>query len=313
MSDAASVLLGKDTYAFQSSDQALIDRYSSHLHPGQGSALARRSLSGLLVFKGHEMKQPYAKLNKPAALAAQDPVAEIRSWIHLERFPRMTELISSNFADVIFNDAGVNVILAAVSDVHHGGNVVETGSGSLEREYELANFRHLVEEWYSVSHKGRVFFAWIDADRWATAMKAYFNLRGVDLPQLLLVDGSKKQYYDLPSDSSAAAHGKLWIQPDLVFERLNAVAAGQVKPKSMQTYIDRSMHAASSVIVVLVGSYFHHPFIGSILLIAVAILTVHVCKRARPGRHGRHGSRRLTSRSALPFTNVGLPGKTKSG
>lgn len=316
MSNATSVLLGKETFAFESSDPALLDKYSSYLHPGRGSQVARRSLSGLLVFKEHSTKRPHDKMNLAALSTVNaDAVAVITTWVHQQRFPNVIELMSTNFADVMFNDAGVKVVVAAVSDVYHGGNVVETGSGSREREYELTIFRKLASDWRSQSRAEQILFAWIDADRWATAVKSYFNVHGIDLPRLLFVDGAKMQYYDLPSDSAAAAHAHPWLSSGAVFDRLAAVHAGHVKPKSMQTYIDRSMHAASSLIVIFVGYYFAHPFIGTILLIALIIVTVRVIKLTKRGHHGRHGSRRLTSHSSLPVTNVPVPvpGKTKSG
>lgn len=69
----------------------------------------------------------------------------------------------------------------------------------------------------------------------------------------MLVDGARLEYYNLPSDSVAAAQGSQWLDAKAVFDTIEAVSQGQVKPKSSRSYIDRGVqganHALDAIIV----------------------------------------------------------------
>mgnify|MGYP000353718445 FL=1 len=301
---ATSVLMSKQTYAFRSSDQALIDKYGTYLHVSQGSSKANAgALSGLLVFKDHDSKAPISRFFPSDVVEMEDrsAVQKITSWLQAERFPTVVELTGTTFSDVIYNDAKSLVVLAAVSDVHHGGNVIGTGSGSQERDLELRAFSELAAKWRTSPRplvRERLIFAWIDADRWATAVKTCksgeycrctpsltfdietdYKVRPADLPRVVLVEGSRLHYYDLPSDSAAAARGQPWLDEVQLFDALEAISQGQVAPKSSKTVIDRTFDSAGGAFARFLIAFSNHPYIGVAFVLVAFIGIFRVLSR----------------------------------
>ncbi|KDN48212.1 thioredoxin-domain-containing protein [Tilletiaria anomala UBC 951] len=275
--EASSFLMSKQTYAFRTSDATLIQRYASYLHVSKSSSPASAGAqSGLLVFKDHNHEVPVSRFypsSISSTLSDEKAVQQVAAWLNAERFPTVSELIGTTFADVIYNDAKALVVLAALSDVHHGGNVVGTGSGSEERALELKLFEKLARKWRSSSHpkvKEKILFAWIDADRWATAIKTYYKIRPVDVPQVVLVEGSRLQYYELPSDSPAAARGRPWLDEASLFHGIEAVSQGRVRAKSSKTYIDRGFEVAGGAVASIVVTVSRHPWLSLALLVVFA-------------------------------------------
>ena len=177
---ASSVLMSKLTFAYRSSDPELVDRYSPYLKVSPLSGTTKVSSgaqSGLLVFKDHDAKAPVRQFfpgSLSPSLIPSKKREQIITFLNRERFPTVVELTGTTFSDVIYNDAKAMVVLAALSDVHHGGNVIGTGSGSQEREYELKQLVQIAKNWRAAPRpkvKDTLLFAWIDADRWAKAVK----------------------------------------------------------------------------------------------------------------------------------------------
>ncbi len=276
---ASTVLMSKQTFAYRTSDAALLDKYSSYLRLSTNGI---KALSGLLVFKDHDASAPVSRFYPSSIgddLTAPSAVTRVASWLKAEHFPSVVELTGTTFSDVIYNEAKALVVLAIVSDVYHGGNVVGTGSGTQERDLELKLFESIAMQWRNSPRplvQEKLIWAWIDADRWATAVKTYYKVRAVDVPRLVLVDGARLQYYDLPGDAAAAARGQPWLDSTSIFDTLEAVSQGQVTPKSSETVVDRSMHLAGGAAARLIESVSRHPYLSLVLLGTVAALFIRV-------------------------------------
>lgn len=88
----------------------------------------------------------------------------------------------------MFNSVGSKVALVALSEVNHGGQVTSTGIGKKIKEIELENFRNLARRWRDLKGEDnteiggeRVIWAWIEADRWESALKkCEFRLRRIE-------------------------------------------------------------------------------------------------------------------------------------
>lgn len=171
---AARTLLTKTAHAFRSSSPELILRYSRFLHGLHGSPAAS---SGLLVFKDHDLNEPYAFFEAPKSDTQAETSVRISSWLDIEHYPALIELTGTTFNEVLRHSHGARVLLAALSDEHHSGSRLAIGSGAVLRERELESFRAFVSQWRKRSaQRGqkdphRVLFAWIDADRWATVVR----------------------------------------------------------------------------------------------------------------------------------------------
>lgn len=200
MAHASRVLLTTPAHLYRSSQPQLLDRYRAHLLPGAGAADA---LSGLLVFKDGNLARP-ADVYHPSKMATGLSLAaassQVGTWLTEQRFASVTEVTGTTFSEVMesewgpaadaHNDLltlsrladkqGARVVLAALSDINHEGSTLSTGSGAAVRDAELATLRELANMAHGVPggvsaspHKdaARVIFAFIDADRWASALR----------------------------------------------------------------------------------------------------------------------------------------------
>lgn len=72
--------------------------------------------------------------------------------------------------------------LLSLSEIYHDGQTTSTGIGKKIREIELEEYRNLARSWRDLNGKDsvkmiggeerRIIWAYIDADRWASALKS---------------------------------------------------------------------------------------------------------------------------------------------
>lgn len=266
---ASRVLLTTPVHVYRSVDSQLIARYRTRLAKGSlSSSAAAGSLSGLLVFKDHDADRPTAAYY-PSSLSPHLPLtsvtADVAAWFDKQRYATVAEVTGTTFSDIIHNKQDVPVVLAALSDVHHNGRTQSTGSGSQLRDEELQAVRTLALAWRqrdraqtdgtsqqeSEQRQGKVIFAWIDADRWATAIKKYYNIKAEQVPKLVLADGARLEYYDLPSHFTDPFSTKRpsWIDNDQIFETLDLIWQGKgPKARSSRTYLDRGVRGTTGAL-----------------------------------------------------------------
>lgn len=340
---ATRVLLTTPVHAYRSSDLGLISRYESRLARGTGG-----TTSGLLAFKDHDSDRPTAALFPSTVSSSKttaDATTQIGAWLDRERFPTVIELTSQSFNDVISNRQDAPVVLAALSDVHHSGRQQGTGTGATLRDAEVQALRELALKWrerhgatestQANADKRRpqkVLFAWIDADRWASALKKCecgfdclpvrvsglyadadadllhllskcsaktdYNVKSSDVPRLILADGARLEYYDLPSrfvDPFTPSHKQSWLHPPSVFEALDAIWLGKgPRPKSSRTYLDRGVQGTASLIEGMLVFIAHHIFLSLCLIVlAVGIAVSCMRRQAAASTSRRHASQRL--------------------
>ena len=97
-------------------------------------------------------------------------------------------------------------------------------------------------------------------------------MRPVDLPKLVMVHGSRLQYYDLPSSSSAAAHARPWLEQTDLFDTFEAISEGRVVAKSSKTYVDRGMDVAGGAATSLVVVVGRHPYLSLTALLTLFVV-----------------------------------------
>lgn len=343
---ASRILLTTPVHVYRSSDEELITRYKSRLSRGSasGSQASAGSLSGLLAFKDHDLNRPTA-VYFPSALSPQltapSAAADVAEWLDKERYATVSEVTGNSFNDIINSEfpsfalylplltpshflcsdkQGAPVVLAALSDVHHSGSVLSTGTGASLRDEELEAMRELAKGWRERGGGGaegtaaeatrqrqeRVLFAWIDADRWASAIAKYYHVKPKHLPKLLLADGARLEYYDLPSRfvspfqkqkqqqqrpggkaAAAAAAKKSWIDKAEIYEALDLIWQGKgAKPKSSRTTFDRGIQGANGAF----ESLFHHSFLSFLFLVGL-VAAVVAYLRSRADQRGIHSAR----------------------
>lgn len=285
---ASRVLLTTPVHVYRSSDPALIQRYGPHLSHGSSthnSGSAAMALSGLLAFKDHDASSPTAVLHPSRQSNARDLAKDVGAWLNFHRFPTVIGMTGNTFNDVINNRQHAPVVLAAVSDVHHSGRRQGTGTGAAMRDEEVQSLRELALNWRrraagqlgTAKEDEKVLFAWIDADRWATAVGKYYDIKPIQLPRLLLAVGSRLEYYDLPSRfiDPYAAGRQAWLDADQVFDTLDQISQGKgPQPKSSRTYLDRSVRETASFIESTLLWVSHHTFLSLCLTIACIALLV---------------------------------------
>jgi thiol-disulfide isomerase/thioredoxin len=283
---ASRVLLTTPVHVYRSSDSQLLSRYRTRLAKGVGGTA--ESYSGLLVFKDHEAEQPTSAFYPSGLspnLSKESATADVAAWFDRERYPTVAELTGSTFGEIINNKQGAPVVLAALSDIHHSGRTQSTGSGSLLRDGELQDLRTLALAWRQrgggvrgtaeeerKQRPEKVLFAWIDADRWATAIKKYYRIKAEQVPKLILADGARLEYYTLPSHfiDPFQAKKKPWIDEKEVFEALDLIWQGKgAKPKSSRSYLDRGVRSTTGAVEALGTTVAHHPMLS--FLVASAL------------------------------------------
>ncbi|KAL9936207.1 hypothetical protein V8E36_005049 [Tilletia maclaganii] len=392
---ATRVLLTTNAQFVQSSSDELLRRFSPYLlspNPDpKASSPSQKSRSAILVFKDHASERP-VKAFYPGRVAwalsggaggAADEAggagqslhssknvnaqlsAQIVEWLSANRYPTLSEITGTNFGDVIHNKQGALVVLAALSDIHHGGIVAGTGSGARVRDAEERALLELARKWRSEQgpresmidgeaggpqlgqervgdgpaaaaakaggKKGKprsrkIIWAWIDADRWAKALREYYGISAQDLPALVLVDGSRLEYFRLPTHIDAR-DGKSWLDikaDDLsrpnspfrsakglttagthpVFETIYAALRGEIKPRSSRTYVDRSVRSAEQRISGLVDWSIRHPILSFAFVLAVLGLLVSYV-RAVQGSGGPGAGGSANGGSSLPHYHAG--------
>ncbi|KAK0532125.1 hypothetical protein OC834_002721 [Tilletia horrida] len=348
---ASRILLTTQAQFLQSSSPELLRRFSSYLlssNPDPKASSASKSTlnsrSTILVFKDHTAQQP-VKAYYPGrvAFALSGGGADLHTggadaqlsqqvidWLNANRYPTLSEITGTNFGDVIHNKQSALVVLAALSDIHHGGVVAATGSGARLRDAEERALLDLAQRWRreqetrgsatdgevsadaaaaivagSKGQKGKgrsrkVIWAWIDADRWAKALKEYYGILPQHLPALVLVDGSRLEYFPLPT-SSSAVDGKSWldVKPGTdgnvggkgstsagthpIFESVYAALRGELKPKSSRTYVDRSVRGAEEAFSNIVDWTVRHPLLSFAFILAILALLVSYVRAVEGG------------------------------
>lgn len=277
---ATRILLTTPVHAYRSSDEHLLDRYRSQLSKSTSESKIG-SISGILAFKDHNADQPTSAFypSQSGGRAESEVIAEIAAWLDSERYATVSEVTGSTFSDILYNRQKAPVVLAALSDVHHSGRQLSTGTGATLRDEELLALRSIALQWrdrkgisdgttaeIAKQRPQKVIFAWIDYDRWATALQKYYNVKAGKLPRLILADGSRLQYYDLPSrfvDPFAASRQQSWLDTEQVFGTLDAIWQGKgPRAKSSRTYFDRGVHETASFIESILIFIANHTFIS---------------------------------------------------
>ncbi|KAK0565333.1 hypothetical protein OC861_003807 [Tilletia horrida] len=260
---------------------------------------------------------------------------QIVDWLNANRYPTLNEITGTNFGDVIHNKQGALVVLAGLSDIRHAGVISATGSGAHLRDLEEEALLKLAQRWRteqdahssgggdqnaavdgevvgaliggkkvvssSKARSRRVIWAWIDADRWARAIREYYGIIPQDLPSLLLVDGPRLEYFHLPHVTTAV-DGKSWLDVDVsaskkggstsltpggpthpVFEAIYEAMRGELKAKSSRTYVDRSVRGAEETFTTIADWSVRHPFFSFLFTVAVLSLLVSYMRAMQAG------------------------------
>ncbi|UZJ55373.1 hypothetical protein CBS101457_004693 [Exobasidium rhododendri] len=311
---ASRVLLTTPVHVYRSTDDQLLTKYRSRLAKGSvASSAASGALSGLLVFKDHDAERPtaaYYPSSLAPSLSKDSATADVASWFDKERYPTVSEVTSSTFSDIIHNKQDAPVVLAALSDIHHSGRTQSTGSGSQLRDEELKAMRSLAVAWRqrgggvvgtpeeeTKQRREKVIFAWIDADRWATAIRKYYNIKAEQIPRLVLADGARLEYFQLPSHfiDPFSSNRQPWIDNNQVFEALDLIWQGKgPKARSSRTYLDRGVRGTTGAIEAMAMSVGRHPLLSfSIAALAIFVILTSL----------RRQSRRMASNQRLPYSN----------
>ncbi|KAE8238684.1 hypothetical protein A4X06_0g8663 [Tilletia controversa] len=374
---ASRVLLTTNAQFLQTSSPELLRRFASYLLASDPNAKTtsntQNSRSAILVFKDRSAQYP-VKTFYPGRVAfglsgGNDKLhigvgaqlsSQVGEWLNANRYPTLSEITGVNFGDVIHNKQSALVVLASLSDIHHGSVVAGTGTGAQLRDAEQAALLQLARKWRleedirgtavdgevaddkvdaaKVGKKGntggrrgrKVIWAWIDADRWAKALKEYYGVRPQDLPALLLVDGSKLEYFRLPTVSTAT-DGKSWLDvvPDTtaaavekggstslsgtgshpVFEGIYAALRGEVKPRSSRTYVDRGVRGAEETFSIIVDWTVRHAFISFVFVLVIMALLVSYVRAVEGGGAPGAGSwaRKLSGHGQGASIGASLP------
>ncbi|CEH13463.1 Thioredoxin/protein disulfide isomerase [Ceraceosorus bombacis] len=322
---ASRVLLTTPVHVYKSSDPQLLERYKARLTRGSTSAAssqaAKDAVSGLLVFKDHSTDRPvdaFYPSQIPVELDPAQAAKKVAEWLDSKRFATVTEITGATFSDVIHNKAAKRVVLAALSDLHHDGTTLGTGSGSAVRDGELLALKQLAlaaRTAPSDTDRGgnpgvpEVLFAWIDADRWASAIGKYYNIKETNLPALILADGRSLQYWNLPQrpiitrnvplqaqldaeqptyvpgaklggsrpdTGSLASAGALvrnarnWIDYEAVLATLALISVGKgPKARSSRGFVDRGVRQAGGAVEALIEATAAHPLLSFAFLAAL--------------------------------------------
>ncbi|PWN49566.1 thioredoxin-like protein [Violaceomyces palustris] len=280
--EAGKSLMGTNLQMYTSLDPKLLDIYSNSLtritDPDQPGLV---STSGLLVFKDHQLDRVVKSLwpsTFATTLSRQEKVKNIQTWISRNRYPTLTEVNGASFQDVINNETGNLVVLAALSDLHHGGvSTTDSGIGARLRDEELRKIREIAafsKTFHDAEIAEGLVWAWIDADRWASALKKLYNQKPKDFPALILIDGLKLEYYPLPTrPSSFSKPTGSWLDKEEVLEAIQMAIEGKVKPKSSRSYLDRGLRGAGGAVDNFIVLTSTHPYysLGFIAFLLVSL------------------------------------------
>lgn len=295
---ASKVLTGKRVVMYSSSEPALLDRYAEYLVKKKGSSsssstssfttssettgVSIESVSGLLVFKDHSTLKPtkvYATSDFPDD--TQTAVTQLSRWISQHRYPLLLELNTANFDETIYNQDGVLVVLAALSDTHHFGQPAVSASetATRDRDLELEQLKSIALIWREDQSEQPHFknhpiiWTWIDADRGISFLEKLYHLAPQQLPHLFLINGSNLEYYDL-SNSNVAGTGtaaSLWISSPSIFITLSNVFSGQVASKSSRTFLDRGVRHAGSAIELVLSWVTRYPMVSYLMVFMILV------------------------------------------
>lgn len=297
---ASRILLTTPVHVYRSSDPRLISRYRSKLAQASGPS---PYISGLLAFKDGDDITPTANYYpSKESVKGEELSRAIGNWLDSERFPTVVEVTGNTFTEVINNRQNTPVVLAALSDVYHSGRRQGTGTGATMRDEELRSLKNLALAWRRKmemeetrntvgkhedgKEKGQhILFAWIDADRWATAIRKYYGIKPTQVPRLLLADGSRWQYYDLPSRfvDPYTVQRQEWLDIDDIFESLDLIWKGKGgKAKSSRTYLDLGVRETASFIESSLLWVANHPFASICLtMLFIGVLISYLRRQAR--------------------------------
>lgn len=268
---AASVLFGGRVPIFASSEQALLDRYSSSL--AQDRFTVSPAKSGLLVFKDHSVLEPTAVMypstlrntdDTGKASYSEDAQLKLSHFLSREKYALVTELTAANFEETIKNPEDAFVVLAALSDTHHGGQLSETSAeGIAMKDAEIATLRSVALEWRTKKAERaprQVIFAWIDADRWKSQLSKLYDIKSNNVPAVVLVDGNKLQFYSM--DGAASEGGQEWISASTTFDAIDRVFLGKTAARSSKSLLQKSMMGAGNGLNVFIDLCIEHPFLA---------------------------------------------------
>ncbi|GAC95086.1 protein disulfide isomerase [Pseudozyma hubeiensis SY62] len=270
---ASQTLFGARAPIFVSSEPVLLDRYASSL--AQDRTVSVPAKSGLLVFKDHSVAQPVSILN-PSNLRASDSTsgqavyseqadAKIAAFLSREQYSLVTELTAANFEEIVRNRDDALVVLAALSDTYHGSEQANNADeGIALKEVEISALKSKALDWRltKASTSTRpVVFAWIDADRWKSQLSQLYGIEATKAPAVVLVDGNKMQYYDLPyrsASGSSAINAQEWISND-IFASISDAIQGKTPPKSSRSLFQKSVRGAGNYANAFVDMCVAHP------------------------------------------------------
>ncbi|KAJ1032844.1 hypothetical protein NDA18_001567 [Ustilago nuda] len=301
---ASEVLFGRQAPIYVSSEAELLARYESWLV--QDQAVSVPAESGLLVFKQDSTTQPVAVLN-PSTLRTSDDAGQavyteeakssIARFLSQEQYASVTELTAANFEQVVRNRQEALVLLAALSDIHHGSQQASTpAEGIALKDSEIAALRSTALAWrsqHALHAQRQVIFAWIDADRWKSPLKKLYGIDSRFAPKAVLVEGNKLQYYELDAleQGVSGGYGQQWIS-ESVFASVEKVVKGQGLAKSSTSFFRKSLSAGQNYMNTLVHGCLQHPLLAFAFVATVMSVLFYYLGKTR----GRRGAR-----DALPF------------
>ncbi|TKY87022.1 hypothetical protein EX895_003699 [Sporisorium graminicola] len=271
---AGQVLFGGRSPIFVSSEPALLDRYASAL--AQDRSVSVPATSGLLVFKDHSIVQPVSVLHPSTlrdsaskqAVYSEQAVTQIANFLSREQYSLVTELTAANFEEIVRNKEDALVVLAALSDTFHGARPAGTpAEGIALKEVEIDALRSIALEWRlkKASNSARqVIFAWIDADRWKSPLKKLYGIDATRVPAVVLVDGNKLQYYDLPyltASNASPVKAQGWITKD-VFAAIDNAVQGKSVARSSRSLLQKSVRGAGNYMNAFVETCVAHPIVA---------------------------------------------------
>ncbi|KAJ1584267.1 hypothetical protein NDA11_003728 [Ustilago hordei] len=298
---ASEVLFGRQAPIYVSSEAELLARYESWLV--QDKAVSVPAESGLLVFKQDSTTQPVAVLN-PSTLRTSDGAGQavyteeakssIARFLSQEQYASVTELTAANFEQVVRNRQEALVLLAALSDIHHGSQQASTpAEGIALKDSEIAALRSTALAWrsqHALNAQRQVIFAWIDADRWKSPLKKLYGIDSRFAPKAVLVEGNKLQYYELDGleQGVSGGYGQQWIS-ESVFASVEKVVRGQGLAKSSTSFFRKSLSAGQNYMNTLVHGCLQHPLLAFAFVATVMSVLFYYLGKTRGGGGARDG------------------------
>ncbi|KAI8866309.1 thioredoxin-like protein [Ramicandelaber brevisporus] len=214
-------------------------------------------LPALLVFKDGSSKVFAGELHNAEA---------VKAWMRTERASLYPKLDESNYSK-LFSETEYLVITVVDPSSESGKSLKDEGLEAA-KEYRISSV--IAGRRSSSVAK----FAWLDANKWKPYLKRVFDMNPQDVPRVIVMNTSKKTYWDTGSNKKLIGHTQ-----EEILDALDGILDGKIEGKSSVGVFNRVAHTVGDGIGQAAINAYNNPLPAALACLFSLVVIIFVLRR----------------------------------